>query len=130
MTCGLCFHGRYLCGDRESVSRGVGSSKVFITQQQQRGHTGLHSGEEDQFRSLPDYWLSLCIFSFHLSVYFPLSGDVGPSMCSSPAVTVQVCTDGRQEGQIVYCFRPCGMPAVMDGLGRGFSSGRSVSPFL
>lgn len=36
------------------------------------------------------------------------------------AVNVRVCTDGHQEGQNVYCFRPRGMPAVMDGLDRGF----------
>lgn len=45
------------------------------------------------------------------------------------AVTVRVCTDSRQEGRAVYCFRPCGVPAVMDGLGRGFSSGLWVSHF-
>lgn len=67
-----------------------------------------------------NHWYSLCVFFFHLCVYFSLSGDVRASMCSSPAVTVRVCTDGRQEGQIVYCFRPSGMPAVMDGLGWGF----------
>lgn len=44
----------------------------------------------------------------------------GQACVLPPAVTVQVCTDGRQEGHIVYCFRACGVPAVMDGLGRGF----------
>lgn len=48
-------------------------------------------------------------------------------MCSSPAVTARVCTDGRQEGHTVYCFRPCGVPAVTDGLGPRFSSGLCVS---
>lgn len=81
----------------------------------------LQDGEgEDRLSSRPDHWYSLCVFFFHLSVYFSLSGDVRASVCSSPAVTVRVCTDGCQEGQIVYCFRPCGMPAVMDGLGQGF----------
>lgn len=38
-------------------------------------------------------------------------------MCSFPAVTVLACSDGRQRGRLVYCFRPCGAPAVTDGLG-------------
>lgn len=49
---------------------------------------------------------------------------------SSPAVTARVCTDGRQEGRTVYCFRPCGVPAVTDGLGPRFSSGLCVSQSL
>lgn len=39
-----------------------------------------------------------------------------------PAVTAGVCTDGRQEGHTVYCFRLRGVPAVTDGLGPVFHS--------
>lgn len=41
----------------------------------------------------------------------------GLVVCSSPAVTARVCSDGRQRRRFVYCFRPCGAPAVTDGLG-------------
>lgn len=57
---------------------------------------------------------SICPFIFRC---LEMSGQ---ACVLPPAVTVQVCTDGRQEGHIVYCFRACGVPAVMDGLGRGF----------
>lgn len=46
------------------------------------------------------------------------------SVCSSPTVPVRACTDGHQEGQFVYCFRPRGMSAVTAGLGRGFPQAR------
>lgn len=41
----------------------------------------------------------------------------GPVVRSLPAVTVRVCSDGRQRRRLVYCFRPCGALAVMGGLG-------------
>lgn len=102
---------------RGSVFERKRPSKIFITQW---CPTCRHRSVRRTRRSvsfLPDHWYSLCIFFFHLSVYFSLSGDVRASVCSFPAVTVQVCTDGSQEGHVVYCFRPCGVPAVMDGLG-------------
>lgn len=68
------------------------------------------------FPFLTGRWYSLRVFFFHLSVYFSLSGDVRAAVCSSPAVTARVCTDGRQVGRAVYCFRPCGVPGITDGL--------------
>lgn len=55
-----------------------------------------------------------------LSVYFSLSGDVSASVRRCRATTVQVCTDGRQEGRAVYYCRPPCMPAATDDLNRGF----------
>lgn len=131
MTCGgSCFHGPGANSPmtlREHMDGSWEKRAIFITQWHPAADIVLCDGEEDQFSFLPHHWYSLCIFFFHLSVYFLLSGDVRASVCSSPAVTVWVCTDGRQEGHVVYCFRPCGVPAVMDGLGRGFCSGLCVS---
>lgn len=79
------------------------------------------------FPSLPAQWYSLRVFFFHLSVYFSPSGDVRAAVCSSPAVTTRVCTDGRQGGHAVYCFRLHGVPDVTDGLVLSFPS---VSPSL
>lgn len=101
-------------------------SMIFITQ----WHTTCRHHTVWWRKSVLLPLLSLWIFFFHLSVYSLLSGHLRVSMCSSPAVTVPVCTDGRQEGQTVYCFRPCSMPAVMDGLGWAFSSDLSVSQLL
>lgn len=71
--------------------------------------------------STPDHWYSLCIlFFFFLSIcpfIFGCLQPSGPVVCSLPAVTVRVCSDGRQRGRLVYCFRPRGAPAVTDGLG-------------
>lgn len=67
------------------------------------------------------HWYSLCIlFLFFLSIcpfIFGCLQPSGPVVCSLPAVTVRVCSDGRQRGRLVYCFRPRGAPAVTDGLG-------------
>lgn len=47
-------------------------------------------------------------FSFSICPFiFSLSGDVSVSVCFPWAMTVQMCTDGRQKGQFVYCSRPC-----------------------
>lgn len=74
--------------------------------------------------STPDHWYSLCIlFFFFLSIcpfIFGCLQPSGPVVCSLPAVTVRVCSDGRQRGRLVYCFRPRGAPAVTDGLGLRF----------
>ncbi len=46
--------------------------------------------------------------------------ELSGQACVLPPPQLYVCTDGRQEGHAVYCFRLCGVPAVTDGLGRGF----------
>lgn len=71
-------------------SRVERAHEIFITQSEDV----VCDGGDDQFPSLPHHWYSLCVFFFHLSVYFSLSGDVRVSVCFSPVVTVRVCADG------------------------------------
>lgn len=124
-----CFHGP---GARSPLTHGRVSTKkrareIFIATMTPSSKTPSWMTEMIGFPSLPAHWYSLRVFFFHLSVYFSLSGDVRAAVCSSDAVTTRVCTDGRQGGHAVYCFRLHGVPDVTDGLVLRFPS---LSPSL
>lgn len=93
MTCGERFHGAG--ADSPMTLREAAHGRVSSEKGLERSllHNDTRRVDippyDDQFSFLPDHWYSLCIFFFHVSVYFSLSGDVRACACSSPAVTAQ-----------------------------------------
>lgn len=102
------------------------ASKIFITQwHPERRHRSVRWRRRSAFLSPRPLVFIMYLLFPSVRLFFAVWRCQGKRVFF-PLPWLYVCTDGCQEGQTVYCFRPCGMPAVMDGLGRGFSSGLRV----